>query len=73
MRLFAYTKNEMQWKTPNSPLGDEMTANIVQFEVNVKGSEFLKFFPTKGKSPLTREWRITDLNNAMGGNPLLKE
>ena len=73
MRLFAYTKNEMQWKTPNSPLGDEMTANIVQFEINVKGSEFLKFFPTKGKSPLMREWRITDLNNAMGGNPLLKE
>jgi len=71
MRLFGYTKNEFQLTSVNTELGDDMTPNIVQFEINVKGIEFYKILPTEGKAPLTRQWKMTDFNNALEGNPLL--
>lgn len=71
MRLFGYTKNERQLGSTVTDAETDMTPNIVQFEVNVKGTEFYKILPTAGKPPLTREWKMTDINNALNGNPLL--
>ena len=44
--------------------------NIFKFEINLKPWTLFRFLPTQHKPILTRDWKITDINGIMNGNPL---
>ena len=44
--------------------------NIAQFEIKIKALDAFKVLPVDNKPLRTREWRLTDYNGLMEGNPL---
>lgn len=49
--------------------GEGPIRNIAQFEIKLKSLDMLKIMPVDNKPLRTREWRLTDYNGLMNGNP----
>ncbi len=70
MKLFVYAKNKDSWIPASSKLGGGYVSNVVQFECNLRGTDFFRLMPIDMKPPMLRHWKMTDFNNVMHGNPL---
>eukprot|EP00831_Metopus_contortus_P027365 TRINITY_DN23022_c0_g1_i2.p1 TRINITY_DN23022_c0_g1~~TRINITY_DN23022_c0_g1_i2.p1 ORF type:complete len:232 (+),score=44.03 TRINITY_DN23022_c0_g1_i2:97-696(+) len=59
IHMYSYFKNPKG--LPKNLIEEESWyGNLVQFEINLKRSEFLRMIPIDNKPPLLRQWKITD-------------
>jgi len=68
MKLYVQNQNFSQVLFGSTD--DELVKNVVRFETNLRWSDLLKILPVQNKPSF--DWKITDFNNVLNENPLLK-
>lgn len=67
MRLVVWNQNRSRVLFGGEQEGP--VKNIAQFEIKLKGSELMSLLPVNNKKLRTHDWKMTDFNGLMDGNP----
>lgn len=71
MKMFVYNQNRSAILFGNKDTSQYETT-VMRFERKMRMGDFFHFLPVGGKPLNTQQWKITDVNGALDGNPFFE-